>query len=241
MKPLVSLHPHDLKALIGRMDAVARKQVPFASSLALNKTGEDIMAENQKLMKRVFDRPTRWTLNAFYLKRSRKTDLNISVERKSMVGRKFYLEVQSEGGGRPKTGIERLFSDRLAYEDHIEAVLPTKALRRNKYGNVAPGRLQQILSGVRVQNDKAQNSTAASNRRAGARRARYFVPRPGGKLTPGVFERTGRRIKKVLAFTQAAPQYRAIFPMEEHGYKVARRVLPEHMKKALAHALATAK
>ncbi len=237
----MSLDGSDLRKVLGRLRDIERKQVPFASSLALNATGEDIMNSNQDLMKREFDRPTRWTLNAFYLQRSSKANLNISVQRKSAVGRRFYLEVQSDGGGRKKTGIESLFSDRLAYEGNIEAVVPTRGVRKNQYGNVSPAQMQRILSGVKVQRDAARGPMAASSRRGGSSGARYFVPRPGGKLTPGVFERKGRKIKKVLAFTAASPRYRPIFPMEKNGYAVARSVLPDHMRRSLKRALATAR
>lgn len=237
MTPAISVNAADLKKLAGRMRDIERKQIPFAASLALNATGEDVMGSNQNLMRRVFDRPTRWTLNAFYLKRSTKTDLNASVQRKTAVGRRFYLEVQSDGGGRKKSGIESLFSARLEGGDNIDAVVPTRAVRKNRYGNVSPAQMKRILSGVKVQSA----STAGAGGKAGAGRARYFASKPGGKLSPGVFERKGRKIKKVLAFTDEAPRYRSIFPMERNGYAVAGKVLAGHMRRSIKRALASAR
>ena len=233
-----SVNPQDLRKLLGQLDAIAKKHLPDVTRWALNDMAFAVHAENKKLMGQVFDRPTPFTLNAFRVIKATRTDPNAEVLRKDMVARRHYLEVQSDGGSRRQTGIERLMVQRLKYSGFIQSVLPTKNLRRNRYGNVAPGTLQQILSGVQAQSDRAQNTTAASRRRAGGRRAAYFVPGEDSKLSAGVYERRGKEIRKLLAFSAASPSYKDRFPMEEHGQKVAAREAEPAVSRALARALA---
>lgn len=231
----------DDRELRRRLTGIAKKQMPFAASRALNATGYDILEENKNLMRNVFDNPTPWTLNAFMVKRATKNHLTVSVERKTAVGRRFYLDVQKAGGARKQTGIESLFEHNLPFAGQINAVIPTRNIRRNKYGNVSPAAMQRILSGVKVQRDKMQNSTRASAKRSRGRRAFYFAPKAGSRLSPGVWERRGRRIRKVLAFTKVMPKYTAKFPMEKHARGVAVRVFAPHFKRELHRAVQTAR
>ena len=230
-----------MQQVLKNLNDLERNQLPFAGSLALNATGKDVIEENQRLMDKVFDRPTRWTRNAFWLRRSTKRNLIASVERKTAISRRFYLEIQAEGGTRRKTGIERLLINKLSYPGGIEAIVPTRGQRRNRYGNVSPAAMNRILAGLKVQLNNAQSSGKVASSQAGARRARYFVPAPGSKLSPGVFEQRGTKLKKVLAFSQSRARYTARFPMQSHGQAYAKRVLPAHFRTALNRALSTAK
>ena len=61
----------DARRVIARM----RSEHPFALAYALTKTAQDIKAAEIDVMKNVFDRPTRFTLNVLFLKPATKTDL----------------------------------------------------------------------------------------------------------------------------------------------------------------------
>lgn len=235
-----ALNASDLRALEHKLNDIDRRVMPKAARWALNDVAFEILAENKDLMRRVFDNPTPFTLNAFYVRKASLSDLNAVIERKRFPASRHYLEVQSEGGARRKTGVERLFTQRLRYEGLIQAVVPTKSLRRNRYGNIAPGTLQRIISGVRAQGDGAQNTTAASRARANAgssRRAEYFVPRADSALSPGVYQRKGEKLTKVLAFSEVAPSYSKRFPMEAHAEKVARDRIELAFDRAFARAM----
>lgn len=146
----------------------ARLQVPFATSVALNDTGKDLIELNKGHMRRTFHNPTRWTLNAFHFRRATKRRLQIKIERKFAAARKDYLLRQVEGGPRHKTGLERLLNARLG----ARYVVPTKHARKNKHGNVSPGQIQKVLSGLKVQGDATQNKTKTSGTRNGPGQAR---------------------------------------------------------------------
>lgn len=229
----------DLARILGKLRDIDRKAMPDVTRWALNDMAFAVHDGNKDLMRRNFDRPTPFTLNAFFVRKATRTVQEAEVRRKDFAARRHYLEVQNEGGRRRQTGVERLFTRRLKYEGLINAVVPTRNIRKNRYGNVAPGTLQRILSGVQAQGDRAQNTTAASRARAKGRRAEYFVPSQDSKLSPGVYERRGRGIRKMLAFTESVPTYKERFPMERHAAKVAANEAPGAVERALKRALAS--
>jgi len=239
MKLTAGVSPSDLRKLVSRLREVERKQMPYATMLALNATGEAVLEENKTLMRKVFDRPTRWTLNAFFLRRATKRKPEATVERKDAPRGRHYLEVEERGGTRPKTGIERLIIGNVAYEDHIEAVVPARGARLNAHGNLPAGQIQRALSNIGAQQDRAQTGTDGSRKRS-ARAARYFVPKPG-QLSPGVWKRQGKRLTKFLSFTDRLPRYGARFDMEGHGRIVAAREMPGRMRAAIRKAFSTAR
>ena len=98
-----------------RLQKAVRKQIPFAASQALNDTGKVLVSINKQNMKRTFDRPVPYTLNAFYLKRAMKANLSISVRRKDKPAGKHYLDIQKSGGVRPQKAFEKMVQQRVAY------------------------------------------------------------------------------------------------------------------------------
>lgn len=236
------LNMADVRAFQQKLKEVENRKVPMAARWALNDMAFAVLNANRKLMQSVFDRPTPFTLNAFYVKKATLSDMTAVVERKRAQSGRHFLEVQSDGGPRKMTGVERLMTQRLRYSGLIAAVVPTKHLKRNQYGNVPPGILNRIISGVQAQGDASANTTADSRARANGRsrrRAEYFVPKADSKLSPGVYERSGadQSIKKVLAFSEAAPSYSQRFPMEEHAQKVAADTMDEAFERGFRRAM----
>lgn len=211
----------DLAAIDKALAIIGTRRAAEISRLGLNDMAFDVLRQNKVLMSGVFDNPTRFTLNAFFVRKATTQSLSATVERKTVQSGRHYLETQQDGGARKMAGFERLLSRRVAYSGIIQSVLPTKRLRKNRYGNIASGRLQQILSGVRAQGERHQNTTAASAKRNKGKRAEYFVPNDGSALSPGVYQRKGKKISKVLAFSAVVPSYSARFPMEAHAATVA--------------------
>lgn len=222
---------------------VALRQLPFAYSVALNAMAADLIELNRKHMAREFDAPTRWTLNAFHFTRARKSNLSVTIKRKTAAASRDYLLRQSEGGTRKQTGLERLLNSRLAYTGQVGFVVPTKHMPRNAHGNMSSAQVQRILSGLKSQNDSAQNETKQSGKRQRRSTAgRYFVPKEGGRASPGVYLRKGKAAPvKVLAFTSKAPRYQARFKFLPNMQRATSRMLPGHLGKAMARAMATAR
>lgn len=224
----IELDTREAERAVGR---VFESQIPFAMMLTLNEVGKEALDKVEAEIERTFDNPTRWTKKAFYLRRASKRKLYALIERKTAVGRRNYLETQSEGGARPQTGLEKLLSKRLPYAGIIRTVTPASGMRLNKHGNISPGQLQRVLSGVKAQRDSAQNQTKKSKAR-NRKRESYFVARHGGHLSPGIYSRKDRKIKKVLHFSDSKANYRKRLDV---GAPVKRVVAQDFADKLQAH------
>ena len=58
---------------------IERRQLPFATSLALTRTALMVKAAEVEEMKRVFDAPTRFTLNSLFVRPAKKSRLEAVV------------------------------------------------------------------------------------------------------------------------------------------------------------------
>lgn len=230
---------HNIADVLGDLTASHARHLPFAISVALNETGADLIEANKAHMAEVFDRPTRWTLNAFHFRRATKQRQFITIERKTPARGRHYLEVQAEGGKRPLTGWEKQIGQRLPYSGNV-GYIAAPGVRRDGFGNIHRGEMQRILSRIGAQTDAASNSTKASRKRAKGGGA-YFVAKPGSRLRPGVYLREGQDLTRVLAFDTAAPTYKARYRFDAIMLQKASAILPDRLAAAFARALATAR
>lgn len=225
-------------------------QAPFAIALGLTRTAQDVRVATIKRMERVLDRPTRFTLNAFRVKPATKRHHEASVGfrefTQTSVGFRSYLEPLEFGGKRPAKRFEiRLRQAGVLGQD--EFAVPARGARLNRSGNIPASRIVQILSQLKAFRTAGfdANETDRSRKRAGASRARYFAVKSGGKsgLTPGVYERRGRKQREaraVLIFVKQ-PTYRAILGFRALAKTVSEARIGPNMRAALDHAIATAK
>jgi hypothetical protein len=213
---------------------LGEKGVRTAASWALNDTASDVLDQSQARMEVVFDKPTRFTKNAFTVRGARVSKLEATVTERPSVGRRHYLKVQEEGGRRGQTGLEKLLDSRLAFDGQITSVVPASGARLNQYGNWSTGQRNQALSGVKAQRDKRTNTTAASRKR-NRKRAGFFVPGKGSKLSPGIWKRDTRgKISKIVHFTSLAPIYDKRLGFYDGVEDVYAERLPEHLRRTLA-------
>lgn len=112
-----------IKAINKKLSKLAKKQIPFATSQALNDSAYQANKALKIQAAKKLDRPTKFTINAFQVKRSTKRNLVSTV---FVEAKREYLEWVIHGGA--KTG-------RLA--------LPS-SVRLNKFGNI-PNRRKGII------------------------------------------------------------------------------------------------
>ena len=74
-----------------KMSNMVARQMPYAQQLALNNTAKNLIARNKRDMRKIFDRPVNFTLNAFYFKAARKYENSVTIRRKDMQRGKHYL------------------------------------------------------------------------------------------------------------------------------------------------------
>jgi hypothetical protein len=210
----------------------AEKQIRFAASKSINQTAVKVKAGLQDEMKRVFDQPTRWTLNSIYIRPSTKESLTAEVG-VNLDARK-YLKPQIFGGSREQKRSEHWLKS---------FYVPGGAMKLNKYGNVSPGKITQILAGTFTSPDATQWITKRSRlRKKKTARPFYFIKREQtGKLFPGVWQRYGKRkVKPMLKFIEN-PQYKKRFDFYGVGVRTAEREIKRIFPQVLADALRTAR
>jgi hypothetical protein len=134
---------HNVTDVIRRIDANLRDKIPFVNAYALTKTAQDVRLDEIETMQRVFDKPTRFTLNALYVRPATKQDQFAVCEFKEGFGSVpawRYLGPQVVGGKRSHKSFEkRLIAKGLMLAS--EYAVPGKGAQLDAFGNVsAPGR-----------------------------------------------------------------------------------------------------
>lgn len=119
----------DISKLTSKLDDLGRKQLPFATSLALNEVAKNAQQRAQRRMRTDLDRPTPFTIRGVRVRRSSKTKLQAEV---------YIQEIQAEYLQYAVKGGKRRPAKRAL-------VVPVK-LKLNKYGNIPRRKIQTLLS-----------------------------------------------------------------------------------------------
>jgi hypothetical protein len=179
----VKLDDRKLKRLIKQYPQTVRR----AAETALDNTAFEIRKVLREDMKRVFDRPTPYTLNSLQVIKTRNHNMRATVwfKKPERMGR-HYLEYQVKGGGRRQKGFERALG---------RYFIPARDERRDRYGNLTSGLIRQILS-VLGRAESAAGYTANISERSARtnkkQRDYVYLRRRRGSLPPGIY----RRVKK---------------------------------------------
>lgn len=207
----------DIARLTRDFTALEREQLPFALALALTKTGQDVKEAEIDAMKRVFDRPTRFTLNSLMLRPATKAKQEAVVWFKDFAPKGTpaakYLQAQIKGGVRK----HKPFENRLIRAGAIPQgtyLMPGAGVDLDGHGNVRIGLYNKILSALQAQRDGTQNS---KRKGVTARGARFFAAPHNGALPLGIYERNKRTIKPIFIAVRRPPTYQPRF----HFFKIA--------------------
>lgn len=132
------------------------KQVRFATAVALTRTAKDVEKKGLEEFRRVFDRPTPFTMRSLRTKPAKPADLTAEVfvkdkEIRAGVSSATILAQHFSGGGRIHKQLEKTLRDQ-GFISAGEFVAPGGAAKLDRYGNMNKGQIVQILSqiGVRV-------------------------------------------------------------------------------------------
>ena len=228
-----------------KMSNLVGAQMPFAVSKALNDTGKTLVAKNKQDMRMIFDNTVPYTLNAFFFRFARKGQTSIKIKRKDKQVGRHYLEVQEDGGRRPKTRMENLIKYNLATPRHIGTVTPTHHMKRSKTGSIG-GERNRILSALHLTASRDTHSPLYGYSGKTKRSTGYFVPAPTHPLGQGkrfgVYRRTAAgNAQKVLNISEREPMYRPKLRFYSRMNRYGSMMFPKKMQKALRYALSTAK
>jgi hypothetical protein len=193
-------------------------QMPYAASRALNDAAKQVADDLNKSTNRYFDRPTRFTQNAYRVSsRSNKANLVAEVRPKSIQER--YLLPSIRGGVRPQRPSERRLGG------ISPAWRPGRDARLNASGNMSKAAVVKAIKGGDP----------------------YFrLGEQRGKLRPGIYQRMGSgtmrryKVKSILSFNKL-PNIPRRWPIERIARGSLNASWTPLINRYLAEALRTAK
>jgi len=206
---------HDLKQMTKYLNKVEKKQIPFATTVALNDVAFGARTHLQRKAQQDLDNPTPWTLNGFRVVKANKRTLKALVYIAGSRGlpgenqdRNKYMALQIQGGTRvPGQNTKGR-----------AIVIPTKHVPRNQYGNP---------KGRGVAKRIAQSKRGFS-----------------GKIdeTAGIWQNQGRgknATTRLMFRYKDSVSYRPRFHFHRDGRAFVRQRFGEALSRAMAQALAT--
>lgn len=236
----------------------AASQVPFALSVALNKTAGKARSAIVSEMQSVFDRPSPWVLNSLRVKRSTKTDLVAELafkDKNSVESSRSMIEPHVFGGQRWFKAMEiRLW--RAGFLPTGWNVTPGPGATLDSNGNMSAGQITQILNvlgtyteaGYNKANSKTVARLAKGNVKKNIYGFVYWVNPANGTarnkaLQPGVYKRVttgfGSSLKPVLFFVKRA-QYKKRLDFFGIAQRTTEAEFQGEFNSAFADAMATA-
>lgn len=226
--------------MLGEVAAYIRtiptRVVPYAASTALTRTAKDGQAAIVAEMPRVFDRPTRYTLNATRLIPATAKSLIATVAVKDQAGGtstrpESYLLPEVEGGNRSEKRFERALRYQGLLSKNMRA-MPGDAIDLDTFGNISNRQIRTVLALAKKQgrSPTVHKDTIGRKIRITSRSDLFVgIPTQGsGKgrvkrkgALPGIYRREGHRIRPLFIFTGATPNYRRRLDFDGVVAKVA--------------------
>jgi hypothetical protein len=192
------------------LNNVERTRMPSVIRNALNDTVKSGRLEVQKEMDRVFDRPTPYAKRGVIYDAATKENLKAAVvitgdRTKGALPATAFLGPQIEGGYRTHKAFERQLIQRGVMKQN-EVAVPSREITLDRYGNMTQGFINRFMADLQIEYRGAGATRVRTDtsvkRNKNYRTARFFVPRRGSSLFPGVWQRdpSTKDIKPVVLF-----------------------------------------
>lgn len=216
------------------MRELGERKLKRATVFALTDAAGDVHGMVVDRMKRRFDRPTPFTLRSFRVKRAdvREQHPTATVLQKDALSGRHWVAMQEEGGVRPQTALERRLSAALGPSARLRSVLPGPAAKLDRHGNWARADRNKALAAVGLGATPAPGAPPTPAAR-GAQLA-FFLARPGGRLSPGIWARAkDGSLSKFAHFTSEPARYRARLGLLDGAAEVFSEAFPRHFRRVL--------
>lgn len=270
----------------GQIMGELKKQLPFAISKALNETGFLVIKDLKEEMNRVFDNPSPFALRSTRFRKATKTKLSFEIGLQDFPGRadqkddedtlnlrvsgtsrgqqtagNKFLYPQIYGGPRNARSSERRLREIGVMNDN-QFWVKGEGARLNKYGDIAPGQIVQLLSALKAFRDSGsnQNYNPGDKKTVGWRKSKNPLAekllvikeyKNKGKLYPGIYKLTNpvksksgkvryENVSPILIFMQN-PQYKKRYDFFGVGQRSFDNKFENKLNEAIQYALATAK
>ena len=240
----------NLKEFLKSLDDVSKKHIPFATAKALTATAQEVKAEIAAEMEKVFENPTKWTLNSLYMKPATTKTLAARVwvkNNKDGTGPspENWLLPEVMGGPRKYKRFEKALKARGLMPGD-KALMPTQFADIDSNGNVSIGQITSILSYLQAfeENGYRANMSKKGQKKFNNKRGfGYFAGAPMGQ-PGGIWKRInfakGTALRPIFLFV-SLPQYKTRLDFFGIGDRVYRKSFNGHFIDAMRLALQTAK
>ncbi len=233
----------NVREAIAGLSKVQRQQVPFAASVAINKTAGNVQdAIAKQAGQQLNAKPFTTGAGALYVQRSNKRALTAEVGYKTIQAR--YMQWQVSGGQRTEKGLERKLSAMGLLPDGY-VTTPGAAMRLDAYGNIPRRAIVELLGQLRAQ----VRVYAGRGKRQSLRG--LFVVLPGSQdkrvrhLQPGIWLRlddlNGQTVLQPLIAYVSRAEYRKRLDLPRIAQGAVDAHFDAHFAAALSSALADAR
>jgi hypothetical protein len=228
---------HNLDA-VARAFSAQRKQIAFATAVALTRTAQDLRAAIPAELDRKLDNPTDFTKRGTYLLAARKDKLQAEVGFRQIQAR--YMALQIAGGARQpgKGGIK----------------LPGN-IQLNAFGNIPRGTIAKLKAAAKegtLGPALAKRINANGNRRKGAAPLQLFYGQPTGRgwenAPVGIWRRIppatpgGKgKLIPVIVFDDKPARYRPRFDLRALAQRTVDTRFAGHFRTEFQKAMANAR
>jgi len=230
-----------LDELRRKLDDMGSKQVPFAASVAINKTVGQVDDQLKREMAGAFKSPSPYVSRSTFIQRSTKSNLT------AVVGLK---DQKPSGGTAPAVMLKEHFTGGLRgnkpYEKAIIAMagmpagwraIPGGGIKKDAYGNPNRKEIGEMLAVLRTR------MQVWKGRGKKVELTGYFIVPVGAKshLAAGIYKRIGRGgIASMFVFVKQAA-YRKVLDMQRTADQVVRDKFQPNFDAAFADAMRTAR
>lgn len=230
----------DTKDVTRWLNDVQKKQVPFATAVALTRTAGLVEKQLQRDLSTKLDSPSPYTLRSTFKTSANKARLYAEIgikDKKPARGTApaTLLKEHFTGGDRGNKPMEKAIAA-LGAMPQGWRVVPGAGMPLDSYGNPKRNAVRELIESLR--------SKTQIYKGRGARMAvvGYFVVRVGAEsnLPPGIYARTGKALRPMFLFVRSAG-YRKRFDLPGMATRVADTEFPKQFGTALTAALATAR
>lgn len=219
-------------------------QIPKIVAHAINRTMVTVRAKERQEIERVFDRPTRFTLNAFFTVPAKPTQVVAEIRLKDKAVKSVpaaaYLAPEVYGGARKLKGYERLLQRAGVMPAGMYAV-PTSDAPLDAHGNLPRAYIVQVVSYLRAFGE--QGYTANRNKASARRTKRRFYVVNGTDsqdnrgLPLGIYERTGDGTSRMMIAFVRAPSYTQRFDFFAIAEQTVKRFLEKDVRETADEAV----
>jgi len=249
---MITVQATGFRELEQQITAIQRTQLPYATMVALNKTGSGMMTKVRATMGEVFDRPTPFSLKKVAIGHwAKKTepwlDIGLGITPSTSIVEGSHLEPHVPGfpTHRRAKGAENWLR-RGGFLRANQWLMPARDYPLDRYGNVRGPTMQKMLADMDVYSRAQYN---AAIRRTRAARGKYMwgtMTSRRGRPFSGIFEIQGGNAnwergtwKLRMIAVDKAPTYEKRFNFIGIGQKYANTHLLPNLRSAVENAIRT--